>query len=225
MLLGTSMNMHLDKTALVPMRGHESRARSALAGQLEQAPLFQPFSCPCSMTSRVIGRNVFVLTPCSPSCCDPDLCHGLPDQRARAGAVAVLRWPALPCWPRTPRAADSNCSTGDDSRHPPAGHALCGPAGRQLARGVRLAGILLANTRYESVLFLLPVGLTVLGLVERTGRPGDMAGRGHAADDAALCAAKQGIQRAACVLGDGQPAGLRTSPFPRPSFPTTSHTT
>src|SRR5438445_681969 len=44
MLLGTSMSMHLDKTALVPMRGHDIQgAFQLLAGQLDKRPLFQPF--------------------------------------------------------------------------------------------------------------------------------------------------------------------------------------
>lgn len=46
MLLGTSMSMHLDKTALVPMRGHDIQgAFQVLAGQIDKRPLFQPFWC------------------------------------------------------------------------------------------------------------------------------------------------------------------------------------
>ena len=41
MLLGTSMSMHLDKTALVPMRGHDIQgAFQLMAGQLDKRPLF-----------------------------------------------------------------------------------------------------------------------------------------------------------------------------------------
>ena len=44
MLLGTSMSMHFDKTALVPMRGHDLQgAFQLLAGQLDKRPLFHPF--------------------------------------------------------------------------------------------------------------------------------------------------------------------------------------
>jgi hypothetical protein len=44
MLAGTSMSMHFEKIALVPMRGHDIQgAFELLGGQLDKRPLFQPF--------------------------------------------------------------------------------------------------------------------------------------------------------------------------------------
>ena len=69
MLLGTSMNMHFDKTALVPMRGHDIQGSfQLLAGQLDKRPLFQPFLV--SVTLRATGRRTSSpSTRSSPSCC------------------------------------------------------------------------------------------------------------------------------------------------------------
>ncbi len=44
MLAGTAMSMHFDKLALVPMRAHDIQgAFELLGGQLDKRPLFQPF--------------------------------------------------------------------------------------------------------------------------------------------------------------------------------------
>lgn len=44
MLAGTAMSLHLEKLAIVPMRGHDIQgAFELLGGQLDKRPLFQPF--------------------------------------------------------------------------------------------------------------------------------------------------------------------------------------
>jgi len=44
MLAGTAMSMHFEKLAIVPMRGHDIQgAFELLGGQLDKRPLFQPF--------------------------------------------------------------------------------------------------------------------------------------------------------------------------------------
>ncbi len=44
MLAGTAMSMHFEKLAIVPMRGHDIQgAFEILGGQLDKRPLFQPF--------------------------------------------------------------------------------------------------------------------------------------------------------------------------------------
>jgi len=54
MLLGTSMSMHLDKTALVPMRGHDIQGRSSSwPASSTSARCSSPSWCRCCMISPV----------------------------------------------------------------------------------------------------------------------------------------------------------------------------
>lgn len=166
MLLGTSMSMHFDKTALVPMRGHDIQgAFQLLAGQLDKRPLFHPFlvSTLHDLTGyrpeNAFGLNValtFLLLALAYHA-------GRKIAGRAAGAVAVLLLTSLPLLAQ-------NATGGGfellnlvmilatlllgmrwvERRDPATLSALC------------LAAVLLAQTRYESVIFLLPVGLMVL---------------------------------------------------------------
>lgn len=175
MLLGTSMNMHLDKTALVPMRGHDIQGSfQLLAGQLDKRPLFQPFLV--SVLHDVAGyrpENVFVLnTALTFVLLTLAYVTGCRINGRSAGAVAVLLLTSLPLL------AQNATGGGFELLNLVMilGTLLLGM--RYLARrdgnsleAFGLSGVLLANTRYESVIFLLPVGLTVLWVWWTDRRP------------------------------------------------------
>jgi hypothetical protein len=165
MLLGTSMSLHFEKTALVPMRGNDIQgAFQLLNGQLDKRPLFQPFLV--STLHDLTGyrpENVFALNTALTFGL-----LGLAYQIGRrlagraAGALAVLLLTSLPLLAQ-------NASGGGfevlnlvmilltlllgmiflERRDHPSLDAFL------------LSGILLSLTRYESVLFLLPVALII----------------------------------------------------------------
>jgi hypothetical protein len=166
MLLGTSMSMHLDKTALVPMRGHDIQgAFQVLAGQIDKRPLFQPFLV--SVLHDLTGyrpENIFALNTALTF-----VLLGLAYLTGRniggrgAGAVAVLLLTSLPLL------AQNATGGGFELLNLVMILSTLLLAMRYLRRrdgpsldALGLSGLLLAQTRYESVIFLLPVGLTVL---------------------------------------------------------------
>ena len=175
MLLGTSMSMHFDKTALVPMRGHDIQGSfQLLAGQLDKRPLFQPFLA--SVLHDVSGyrpENVFVLnTGLTFVLLALAYVTGCRINGRSAGAVAVLLLTSLPLL------AQNATGGGFELLNLVMILATLLLGMRYLARrdgnsleAFGLSGILLANTRYESVIFLLPVGLTVLWVWWQDRRP------------------------------------------------------
>jgi hypothetical protein len=175
MLLGTSMGLHFDKHPLVAIRGHDLQgAFQLLDGQLDKRPLFQPFLV--STLHDLTGyrpENVFVL--------NTGLTFGflaLVYQLGRklvnpqAGVLAVLLLTSLPLLAQ-------NATGGGfellnlfmivatfllalhyvEKRTPASQQAFI------------LSAVLLAQTRYESILFLLPVGLLVLYVWWSENRP------------------------------------------------------
>jgi hypothetical protein len=175
MLLGTSMSMHNDKTALVPMRGNDILgAFQLLAGQLDKRPLFQPFLV--SILHDFTGyrpENVFVLnTVLTFVLLTLSYVTGCRIGGRGAGAVAVLLLTSLPLL------AQNATGGGFELLNLVMILATLLLGMRYVARrdgnslgAFGLAGILLANTRYESVVFLLPVGLTVLWVWWSDRRP------------------------------------------------------
>lgn len=166
MLLGTSMSMHFDKLALVPMRGHDIQgAFQIMGGELDKRPLFHPFLL--SLLHDLTGyrpENAFVLNAGLIFVFLTLAYHaGCRIAGRGAGAVAVLLLTSLPLLAQ-------NATGGGfellnlvmilavlllgmrllDKRDGPSLEAFF------------LAGVLLACTRYESVLFLLPVALLIL---------------------------------------------------------------
>jgi hypothetical protein len=175
MLLGTSMSMHIEKTALVPMRGNDIQgAFQLLAGQLDKRPLFQPFLV--SVLHDLTGyrpENVFVLnTALTFVLLSLSYVTGCRIGGRGAGAIAVLLLTSLPLLAQN--------ATGGGFELLNLVMILA-----TLLLGMRyiekrdgdsleafgLAGVLLAHTRYESVLYLLPVGLTVLWVWWQQRRP------------------------------------------------------
>lgn len=166
MLLGTSMSMHLDKSAVVPMRGHDIQgAFQLMAGQLDKRPLLQPFLV--SLIHSVAGyrpENVFVLNTVLTYVL-LGLGHLLGSRLAGrgAGAVVVILLTSLPLL------AQNATGGGFELLNLVLIAATLLLGMRYLARrdgasldAFGLAAILLANTRYESAVFLLPVGLMIL---------------------------------------------------------------
>lgn len=165
MLLGTSMSLHFDKLALVPMRGHDlTGAFEILGGQLDKRPLFQPFLV--SLLHDLTGyrpENVFALNTGLTF-----LLLTLAYQAGRriagraGGAVIVLLLTSLPLLAQNATGGGfevlnlvmllATLLLGIRFARQPGGPAL---------NAFLLAGVLLALTRYESVLFLLPVAATL----------------------------------------------------------------
>jgi len=175
MLLGTSMSMHFDKTALVPMRGHDIQGPfQLLAGQLDKRPLFQPFLV--SILHDLTGyrpENVFALnTALTFVLLTLAYLTGCRISGRGAGAMAVLLLTSLPLL------AQNATGGGFELLNLVMILTTLLLGMRYVARrdansleAFGLAGILLANTRYESVIFLLPVGLTVLWVWWTDRRP------------------------------------------------------
>lgn len=166
MLLGTSMSLHFDKAAIVPMRGHDIQgAFQLMAGQLDKRPLFQPFLV--SLLHDFTGyrpENVFVLnTLLTFLTLTLTYFTGCRIGGRGAGTVAVLLLTSLPLLAQNATGGGfellnlamilSTLLLGMHYAKRRDGHSL-GAFG--------LSAILLAHTRYESVLFLLPVGMIVL---------------------------------------------------------------
>jgi hypothetical protein len=175
MLLGTSMSMHFDKLALVAMRGHDIQgAFQLLGGQLDKRPLFQPFLV--STLHDVTGyrpENAFVLNAILTF-----VLLGLAYRAGRrlagraAGALAVLLLTSLPL-------LSQNVTGGGFEvlnlvmilTALLLGMRLLERPDDKTMDAFCLSGVLLAYTRYESVLFLLPVALLILWIWWRERGP------------------------------------------------------
>ena len=175
MLLGTSMSLHLDKLVQTPMRGHDIQGAYVLVeGMVDKRPYFFPFllSLLHDVTgyrpenafwlnavlallllalTYVIGRKLAGKTAAAMGVL---LLAGLPllGQNATGGGFELLNlfMVALTLWWGIRFA---------ETREVPELSALC------------LSGILLAQTRYESALFVVPVALIILWVWWREKRP------------------------------------------------------
>lgn len=175
MLLGTSMSMHFDKMALVPMRGHDIQgAFQVLGGELDKRPLFQPFLV--SLLHDLTGyrpENVFVLnTILTFVLLTLAYLTGCRIAGRGAGAAAVLLLTSLPLLAQNATGGGfevlnlvmilSTLLLGmryAKRRDAPSLDALF------------LSAVLLAQTRYESVLFFLPVGILIIWVWWQERRP------------------------------------------------------
>lgn len=166
MLLGTSMSMHFDRLVQVPYRGHDIQGAFIIVeGVIDKRPLFFPFLLSC--LHDVLGyrpENTFWLNATlalvflavvyvlgrklagrAAAVCGVLLFAGLPllAQNANGGGFELLNLVmiALTLWLGLRFA---------ETREAPELSALC------------VSGVLLAQTRYESALFVLPVALLIL---------------------------------------------------------------
>jgi hypothetical protein len=166
MLLGTSMTMHLEKQALVPMRGNDIHgAFQVLNGQLDKRPLLHPFLT--SVLHDLTGyrpENVFVLNTLLTLVLLALVFHLGWRIAGRAGGVlAVLLLTSLPLLAQNATGGGFevlNLVMISSTLALGMRYARTRDADTQLA--FVLSAVLLAHTRYESVLFLIPVALLIL---------------------------------------------------------------
>lgn len=175
MLLGTSMSMHFDKVALVPMRGHDIQgAFQTLGGQLDKRPLFQPFLT--SLVHSLSGyrpENVFALnTVLTFVFLGLTYVTGRQVGGRAAGVVAVLMLTSLPLLAQNANGGGFELlnlvmilstlllAVRFAARRDP-----------ESQEAMTLSAVLLAQTRYESVLFVLPVAAIILWVWWRERRP------------------------------------------------------
>ncbi len=174
MLLGTSMSMHLDKTVLTPLRGNDIQgAFMIVEGIVDKRPLFFPF-----LTSLV--HDITGYRPANAFALNAGLTFvllGLACAIGRLLAGRVAGWLAVALLAGLPLLAHNATGGGFEllnlvmimatmllgvraveKRDGPALTAFC------------FSGLLLAQVRYESVIYLLPVVLVVLWIWWREGR-------------------------------------------------------
>jgi hypothetical protein len=173
MLLGTSMSMHLDKTVLVPVRGNDIQGSFViLDGMMDKRPLFFPFLV--SLLHDLTGyrpANTFILNGILTF-----VFLGLVFALGRQLAGRLAGWLGVALLAGLPLLAHNATGGGFellnlvmilatlllgarfvDKRDAASLTAFC------------FAALLLAQVRYESVIFLLPVVLLVLWVWKREG--------------------------------------------------------
>ena len=174
MLLGTSMSMHLDKTVLTPVRGSDIQgAFVILDGMMDKRPLFFPFLA--SLLHDLTGyrpANAFILNGTLTF-----VFLGLVNLTGRLLAGRGAGWLGVALFAGLPLLAHNATGGGFEllnlvmilatmllgvrfvaKRDSPALTAFC------------FSALLLAQVRYESVIWLLPVALVVLWVWGREGR-------------------------------------------------------
>ena len=174
MLLGTSMGMHFDKAALTPLRGNDIQgAFMIIEGIVDKRPLFFPFLL--SLVHDITGyrpANAFVLNGVLTF-----VFLGLVQVMGRLLAGRFAGWLGVALFAGLPLFAQ-NCTGG--------GFELLNLVMilTTVLLGARLvekrdsatlvafcySGMLLAQVRYESVIFLVPVALLVIWIWWREGR-------------------------------------------------------
>ncbi len=174
MLLGTSMGMHFDKAALTPLRGNDIQgAFMILEGIVDKRPLFFPFLV--SLLHDVTGyrpANAFVLNAGLTF-----VLLGLIFILGRALAGRVVGWIGVALFAGLPLLAQ-NCTGGGFELLNLVmilGTLLLGA--RYVERrddaslvAFAFSALLLAQVRYESVIFLVPVALLAAWVWWREGR-------------------------------------------------------
>lgn len=175
MLLGTSMSMHLDKLVQTPYRGHDIQGAFVIVeGVIDKRPMFFPFLL--SLAHDVFGyrpENAFWLNVLL-SLVLVALVYVVGRKVAGplAGATGVLLLAGLPLLAQNATGGGFEllnlvlivltlwlCLRYAETRAGPELSALC------------LSAVLLAQTRYESALFVGPVALVILWGWWREGRP------------------------------------------------------
>jgi hypothetical protein len=174
MLLGTSMSMHLDKTVLTPMRGSDIQgAFVILDGMMDKRPLF--FSFLVSLLHDVTGyrpSNAFILNSALTF-----VFLGLVNAVGRALAGRWAGWLGVILFAGLPLLAHNATGGGFELLNLVMIVATLLLAGRWVAKrdgdsltAFCFSALLLAQVRYESVIWLLPVALTVGWVWLREGR-------------------------------------------------------
>lgn len=174
MLLGTSMSMHLDKTVLTPMRGSDIQGTFViLDGMMDKRPLFFPFLV--SLLHDLTGyrpANAFVLNGTLTF-----VFLGLINMLGRLLAGRLAGWLGVALFAGLPLLAHNTTGGGFELLNLVmiAATLLLGARFVEKRDAASLSAfcfsaLLLAQVRYESVIWLLPVALMVLWVWLREGR-------------------------------------------------------
>jgi hypothetical protein len=174
MLLGTSMSMHLDKTAITPLRGNDIQgAFVIIEGIVDKRPLFFPFlvSLVHDLTGYRPGNAFVVNTGLT------FVFLGLVFALGRLLAGRVAGWLGVALFAGLPLLAHNSTGGGFELLNLTMIAATLLLGARWVERrddasltAFCFAGLLLAQVRYESVIYLLPVALLVLWGWGREGR-------------------------------------------------------
>lgn len=174
MLLGTSMNMHFNKTALMPIRGNDIQGSFViLDGLLDKRPFFFPFLV--SLLHDLTGyrpANAFILNGMLTF-----VFLGLVNALGRMLAGRLAGWLGVALFAGLPLLAHNATGAGFELLNLVMilGTLLLGAryierADEASCTAFVFSGMLLAQVRYESVLYLLPVAAIVLWVWRREGR-------------------------------------------------------
>lgn len=166
MLLGTSMSMHLDKDVLTPLRGNDIQgAFMIVEGIIDKRPLFFPFLV--SLVHDIAGyrpENAFILNGVLTF-----VFLGLVFATGRMLAGRIAGWIGVLLFAGLPLLAHNSTGGGFELLNLVMILATLLLGARFVERRDDAAlvafcysGLLLAQVRYESVIFLLPVALLVL---------------------------------------------------------------
>jgi len=175
MLLGTSMSMHLDKTVLTPIRGSDIQGTFAiLDGLMDKRPLFFPFLV--SLLHDLTGyrpANALVLNGILTF-----VFLALVNATGRLLAGRVAGWIGVALFAGLPLLAHNATGGGFELLNLVMILATMLLGARFVAKrdGPTLtafcfSAILLAQVRYESVIYLLPVAILVLWVWFQEGKP------------------------------------------------------
>ena len=175
MLLGTSMSMHLDKVATTPMRGHDIQGAFVIIdGIVDKRPLFFPFLV--SLVHDFTGYR-----PGNAFAVNAGLTFvflGLVFALGRMLAGRVAGWLGVALFSGLPLLAHNSTGGGFELLNLTMIAATLRLGVRWIERrddaaltAFCFSGLLLAQVRYESVIYLLPVALLVLWGWWREGRP------------------------------------------------------
>lgn len=173
MLLGTSMSMHLDKTVLTPLRGNDIQgAFMIVEGIVDKRPLFFPFLT--SLIHDVTGyrpENAFVLNAGLTF-----IMLGLVQQIGRRLAGRVAGWLGVLLFAGLPLLGHNATGGGFELLNLVMILTTLLLAGRFVEKSnpaalaaLAFSALLLAQVRYESVIYLVPVVLVVLWVWWREG--------------------------------------------------------
>lgn len=174
MLLGTSMSMHLDKTVLTPLRGNDIQGAFAIVeGMMDKRPLFFPFLV--SLVHDVSGYR-----PENPMVVNAGLTFlflGLACIAGRLLAGRVAGWIAVVLLTGLPLLGHNSTGAGFELLNLVMILSTLLLAARYVARRDAISliafgysGLLMAQVRYESCIFLAPVAFIVFWVWIQEGK-------------------------------------------------------
>lgn len=174
MLLGTSMSMHLDKTVLTPVRGNDIQGAFVIVdGIVDKRPLFFPFLV--SLIHDLTGyrpENPFVLNSGLTF-----VFLGLIFAVGRMVAGRAAGWIAVVLFVGLPLLGHNTTGAGFELLNLVMILATLLLAARYVEKrdgytltALCFSGLLMAQVRYESCIFLIPLVLTILWVWARDGK-------------------------------------------------------